>query len=275
MDNITMTNISTEQRNDVIYKILEEFINKNNLIDKQIIKNNSKNNKIAVIIEPRKHRFLEYIIRNVMYFCNKKYNDWNLQVITCKDTSEWLKEKLPNWDYKVTLLPTTNLNQQQYNNLLLSKELWKSIDEENILIFQTDAMMFRDNINDFLQYDFIGANFFDPNDVSLTHGGNNGGFSFRHKSAMLECLDKISPEYVEIYLKSHGKNIKQNLMEDVYYSSACEMINKKLSTIEERKSFSIEDARKETCLTPVGCHRFASPELAHVIMDILKLNNIV
>jgi len=271
----TMINLTTEQRSDIIYDILENFILKNNLIENQSIKNNIKNNKVAVIIEPRKHKFLEYIIRNVMYFCANKNNDWNLHVVTCQETSDWLKTKLPNWDYKISLLPTYNLTQQQYNDLLLSKDFWNSIDEENVLIFQTDSMMFRDNIDDYLHYDFIGANFFDSNDISLTHGGNNGGFSFRHKSAMLDCLDKISPTYVEIYLKSHGKDIKRNLMEDVYFSSACEMINKKLSTIEDRKYFSIEDARKETCMTPVGCHRFASPELAHVILDILKTNNII
>lgn len=152
----------------------------------------------------------------------------------------------------------------------MSQEFWNKIPEENILIFQTDVMMFRESIEEFMQYDFIGANFFDPNSVSLHNGGNNGGFSFRHRSAMLECLQKVSPQHVEQYLKSHGKHIKPALMEDVYFTSACEILGKKMSTIEERKRFSIEDATKEQYLAPLGCHRFSSDQLCHVIIEIVK-----
>lgn len=267
--------ISITERTEFLYNVLERFIINNNLFETQVVNNNPNNNKVAVIIEPRKHKFFEYVVRNIMYFCSKKNNDWNLQIVTCQETSDWIKEKFPNWNYKTTILPVNNLNQHQYNDLLLSTDFWNGINEENILIFQTDTMMFRDNIDDFLEYDFIGANFFNPNDVSLTHGGNNGGFSLRHKSAMLECLHKVSRYDVILYLKSHGKqNVNDNLMEDVYFTSACEMIGKKLSTIEDRQYFSVEDARIDTCLIPVGCHRIYSNELAHTLLDILKTNNI-
>ena len=271
-----LSTISIPERTEFLYNVFERFIINNNLFETQIVTNNPNNNKVAVIIEPRKHKFFEYVLRNIMYFCSKKNNDWNLHIVTCQETSNWLKEKFPNWNYRTTILPVDNLDQYQYNGLLFSKDFWNSINEENILIFQTDTMMFRDNIDDFLEYDFIGANFFDPNDVSLTHGGNNGGFSFRHKSAMLECLDKVSKSNVISYLKSHGKQrVKDNLMEDVYFTSACEMICKKLSTIEDRQYFSVEDARIDTCLIPVGCHRLYSNELAYTLLDILKTNNIL
>jgi len=268
--------ISIPERSEFLYNVLEKFIINNNLFETQVVNNNPNNNKVAVIIEPRKHKFFEYVLRNIMYFCLKKNNDWNLQIVTCQETSDWLKEKFPNWNYKTIILPVNNLNQDQYNNLLLSKDFWNTINEENILIFQTDTMMFRDNIDDFLEYDFIGANFFDPNDVSATHGGNNGGFSFRHKSAMLDCLDKISNYDVVLYLKSLGrKYVKENVMEDVYFTCACEMIGKKLSTIEDRQYFSVEDARNDKCLTPVGCHRLYSKELSHTLLYILKISNIL
>jgi hypothetical protein len=137
-------------------------------------------------------------------------------------------------------------------------------------VFQTDVLMFRDNIADFTSFDFIGANFFDSNDISLYNGGNNGGFSFRHKSAMLQCIRDVSPIRVEQYLASHGKHIKPCLMEDVYFTSACEILGKKMSTVEERKKFSVEDCTKEFYLEPLGCHRFASPQLCHVLLAIIS-----
>jgi hypothetical protein len=205
-----------------------------------------------------------------MYFTNlEQPGTWNLHVVTCRDTYEWLKTLFPRWNFKATILPYTNLTQQQYNSLLMDPMFWKEIDQENVLIFQTDVIMFRGNIGEFTHYDFIGANFFDVNDVSFKYGGNNGGFSFRHRSAMLECIENVSPMYVEQYLASHGKQMKPALMEDVYFTSACEIIGKKMSTFADRKFFSIEDGTKEYYATPVGCHKFASPQLAHCLLDLL------
>jgi hypothetical protein len=205
-----------------------------------------------------------------MYFLNKNDHKWNLHVVTCSETRDWLTQMFPKWNIQFTILNESNLNQHQYNNLIMSEHLWNGINEENVLVFQTDTMMFRSNIEDFMQYDFIGANFFDPNDASLHHGGNNGGFSFRHKSAMVECINKVSPSDVQRYLVSNGRQIKHSLMEDVYFTNACEILGKTMSTIEERKTFSIEDATQEYYLTPIGCHRFASGQLSGMIFDLMK-----
>ena len=269
-----MENLTVAERNVFIHNLLQNMIDKEDLRNTQQIINKADNNKVAVIIEPRRHEFLEKVVRNVMYFLPK--DEWNLHIITYQDNIEWVKSLFPNWEVTITSINSSNLNLYQYTDLLRSKDLWNIINEENVLIFQTDVMMFHSNINDFLEYDFIGANYFDENDISKNYGGNNGGFSFRHKSAMLDCLDKISNYDVVLYLKSLGrKYVKENVMEDVYFTCACEMIGKKLSTIEDRQYFSVEDSRNDKCLTPVGCHRLYSKELSHTLLDILKTNNLI
>jgi hypothetical protein len=63
---------------------------------------------------------------------------------------------------------------------------------EKILIYQEDSIIFKDNINQFLEYDFIGAPFLkSSNDTPNCVG--NGGLSLRTKSKMIEVIDKFSP----------------------------------------------------------------------------------
>jgi hypothetical protein len=59
------------------------------------------------------------------------------------------------------------------------------IDEENVLIFQTDSGIIGKNIEDFYEYDYIGS----PLKAEAEYV-YNGGLSFRHKSVMLDILTK-------------------------------------------------------------------------------------
>lgn len=263
-----MEQLSVSDRNVFIHKLFKNMIEIEDLRSKQCIINKSENNKVAVIIEPRKHEFLEEVVRNVMYFLPN--GEWNLHIVTYSDNIEWVQSLFPNWQFKITSLDVPNLNLIQYTELLTSKQFWNLIDEENILIFQTDVMLFHSNINDFLEYDFIGANFFDEDDISKDNGGNNGGFSFRHKSAMLECIEKVSVLKVQQYQQSLNKRVKYHICEDVYFTIACEILGKRMCQVNERKKFSIEDGRKESYLKPLGCHRFASCEFAYILNDVLN-----
>ena len=84
--------------------------------------------------------------------------------------------------------------------MLLSEFLWKeTIQCENVLVTQTDALIFCHGIEDFFDYDFVGSSIYAANNPSRywrvmhafndTSVGGNGGFSFRKKSAMVKALD--------------------------------------------------------------------------------------
>ena len=268
-----MENLSIPERNVFLHKLFQNMIKDEDLQNRQIIINNSNNNKVAVIIEPRRHEFMEEVVRNVMYMLPQ--NEWNLHIITYKDNVEWLVNLFKNWRFQITALDVPNLDLNQYSNLLMSEQFWNNINEENVLIFQTDVMIFNSNIDDFIHYDFIGANYFDTNDASIYNGGNNGGFSFRHKSAMIECIQKLSIDAVNNYRVQNGKIINKYITEDIYFTVACEILSKKMCPVDQRVRFSIEDGRKEFYSKPIGCHRFNSTEFAPIIIALIKETKLV
>jgi hypothetical protein len=257
------------QRSEYFHRFFQNMIQIEDLQNTQFVINNTQNTKVAVIVEPRKHEFFEEVIRNVMFILPK---DWNLHIITHKDHKEWVESLFPNWQIKISTIEKPNFTVDDYNQFLMTESFWTNIDEENILIFQTDVMLFNDNIDDFIQYDFIGANYFDVNHTSVNNGGNNGGFSFRHKTAMIDCIQKLSQRDIHNYLLSNNKGIYGLIPEDIYFSNSCEILNKKLCPVSERSKFSIEDANKEPFIyfKPIGCHRFMFHDLSKIIMQILE-----
>jgi hypothetical protein len=62
--------------------------------------------------------------------------------------------------------------------LLKSIEFWELVEGEIILNFQIDSLLLRDNIEEFLYYDFIGAPWSKPKEGKFV---GNGGLSIRNK----------------------------------------------------------------------------------------------
>jgi hypothetical protein len=118
-----------------------------------------------------------------------------------------------------------------YNELLTSHAFWDKIDEENILIIQHDTNILRFGIEEFYQYDYVGAPW-----KFQQHGGN-GGLSFRKKSTMLECIEKVP------------YNGTDN--EDVYFSNTLKLLGKNLAPREVCEKFSCETIFK---LGTLGYH---------------------
>lgn len=103
---------------------------------------------------------------------------------------------------RITFSAAPNITKypEEYNRLLLSTDLWKSIKGEHLLIFQTDTVLCRASphaVDDFLQYDYVGAPW-----ASAPHlPCGNGGLSLRTKSKALQVLgveprDETVPEDV-------------------------------------------------------------------------------
>jgi len=109
---------------------------------------------------------------------------------------------------------------EDYNTLMTSRKFWESIQEENILIIQHDSALLRTGIEKFYKWDYIGAVWdFEP------YVGN-GGFSFRHKSAMIKILDSMPYDGIT--------------NEDIYFAKGCKELGLKLAPIKEANKFSCE-----------------------------------
>ena len=243
----------------------------------QVHSNSSERNCCVVIVEPRKHKFLELVVRNAMHFLRE--GTWNLTIFCGSNNEEYVRNLLPAWKYRVVNLGIDNMTADEHNLLLRQKSFWQAIPEEHILITQTDACMLRDGIEKFLYFDFIGAFTLNPYEQApLTNAvsvGFNGGFSLRQKSTMLECLQRVSLKDIDNYRKQLGKATLPSIVynnghvaEDVYFVHACVMLNKKLPSVSDACKFSTEAICTLDCIGMHACfHKkfFAFEQLKEMV----------
>jgi hypothetical protein len=201
-----------------------EYYSKLNII----INNNQNNNNVAIIVEPRKHKYLLGVIKNVMTNLDES---WNLHIFGSDNNEEYIKNNILG-NFKFTNLQINDLNNTSYSLLFQSLPFWENIAEENILIFQTDSFINNSKYKIPFEYGFIGATYnygiLNNNkyiDVICPLGYEyslNGGFSFRHKSLMIECIKNISINDIIKYRQLNNLNIdvfinKYILNEDVFF----------------------------------------------------------
>lgn len=176
----------------------------------------------AVLIEFRPLINLEFVIKNCMIKLGDKFcytvicGHQNYQLM--KSINLRLKGKLNIIKYDVY-----NITFDEYNNLLYSKEFWESLDGEKILIYQEDSCIFKTNIMEFKDFDFIGAPW-PKRQAENPHNVGNGGLSLRTKSKILQVINtSIDIEKIRIskntyeYMKNTGL---KNIPEDIYYCNS-------------------------------------------------------
>jgi hypothetical protein len=193
----------------------------------------------AIIVEPRKHKALEYVLNN---FLTNLSSEWDIIVFHGSQNIEFVEHiiaRLNTTRISLINLGVRNLTPASYSKLLVSADFYKYIPTETFLIFQTDTLIFKQNkhkINDFLHYDYVGAPWTDPilKMWRVSHGGN-GGLSLRKKSKMLEIIE--TKPY-------------RGQPEDVYFCTST--IPLKIPTINDAKNFSVELLMHATSF---GCHK--------------------
>jgi hypothetical protein len=190
-------------------------------------KSNKSDIATAIIIEPRKHRALSFVVRNVL---ENLTQNWNVQI--CHGTlnkefvEEILEKELPEFLPRITLknLGVENLpTPKSYSEILLSRKFTEEIPTETFLIFQTDSMINPNQkhlLDKFLDYDYVGA--------PWKHGGvGNGGFSLRKRSKMLAILNSV--------------NVNPKIdHEDILFSMGSARVKPYKPLFEQAKEFSVE-----------------------------------
>lgn len=173
----------------------------------------------TVIIEYRIFPHLEFLIRNMII---KTGSEWSHTIVCGMLNYEfcvYLVNKI-GVDIKIIKTDLDDLNQSSYSILLANKEFWSHFNGEKILIYQEDTCLFRDNIKEFLEWDYIGASW--PNQQNdNANGVGNGGFSLRTKQCMLDVIDKISLEDTKFNSSTINYMNATNMTigpEDVYFS---------------------------------------------------------
>jgi hypothetical protein len=195
----------------------------------------------AVLIEFRCLPHLEFLIRNAIY---KIGENWCQTIVCGLNNYEFILNIVNNINRDIKVIKTDyyNVTQNEYSNMLMTREFWDLFSGEKILIYQEDTCIFKSNIADFLEWDYIGAPW--PKKYKINnHSVGNGGFSLRSKSVMIECckystIKLIIPTKVEEYIK---ENNLDNIPEDVYFTTTMELYSiGKIADYESALKFSVE-----------------------------------
>jgi hypothetical protein len=214
-------------------------------------RNSTGNTRCAIIVETRPTFFLPKVIRNVMYFLGE---GWNLHMLGSPECLRHVGESLPGWRFSmIELSRRRRFTIETYNRILSSPKLWSALAEEKVLVFQADSLLTGSNIEDFAQYDYVGA----PCGSFDEHYIANGGLSLRSRQTMLECVQR------------HERRPEEP--EDIYFTRAVRHQGGKMPDFNTATLFSVESIYTGH---PVGVHGtdkfFHSPEVAERITRAVR-----
>ena len=182
----------------------------------------------ACIVETRTTIDLQKIIDEHMEMLP---SEWGLAAFTSASNIEKIQHIYP--DGHVLPISRKSFGINEYNRLLASKEFWYNMPFDKVLIFQHDSKLLRKGIEEFLEWDYIGAPW------PFQERGGNGGLSLRSKDAMLKVIERFP-----YYPSQHGN-------EDCYFSNLVEAAGGKLAPRDVCERFSCETVFK---LGTLGYH---------------------
>jgi hypothetical protein len=186
---------------------------------------------------------LKYVCDN---FDKNMCKSWDMYVFHGASAGEYAKRAVSEIQgRRVHLIPleTDNLDADGYNKLFKSIDFWDQVKAENILVFQTDAVLCpasKYRIRDFMKYDYIGCGSYNgaignKKEVwgKTDSKGNSfygvGGLSFRKNSFQKQCIRKYP-------------NIAENYPEDVFFSNCVENSPNKPESATVLANFCTQDS---------------------------------
>lgn len=131
----------------------------------------------------------------------------------------------------------------EYNSVLTTPSFWRACRFDRVLIFQHDSRLLRHGIENFMQWDYIGA------PIKHMPGYMNGGLSIRNPKLMYQIC-KLFPY--------GGMSVDGN--EDIYFVKHLREAGALLPNAEQAEAFSIETTFRTGS---IGCHaieKYLTPE---------------
>ena len=217
---------------------------------------NTENNSFyeTFLIEFRKLPHIEFLIKNTLI----KLPNWKHTVICGNLNYDFIKQITNNLDINIIKLNIDNLTTGQYSRLLMTQDFWNNFSGKKLLLYQEDTYLFNtDKIQDFLEYDYVGASWPINQDDNL-YGVGNGGFSLRDKDKMIECIKRVDP-HKDIKLGNSTINFMRNsnndyIPEDVFFSKS--MIDFNIGKVARRDIANRFSQETQNCKETVGGHNF-------------------
>ena len=150
-----------------------------------------KSDRFATFIDFKRSPYTEFALRNVMCFLGE---DWGLQIFVPPKMAPWVGRIVKDWKYvhiNTLRVGSYGTGQDLLNGRLREPGLWRTMRGEWQLIFNADSMLCCKNLDEYLQYDYVGAPW--PDDViSPWCRVGSGGLSLRRRRAMLDVCERCN-----------------------------------------------------------------------------------
>jgi len=206
----------------------------------------------AIIVEPRIHKALSFVLKN---FTDNLNEDWNFIIYHGTQNEKMVKSIISTFSEsiksRITLvnLKVKNISVAEYSTMFFCPTFYDNIPTETFLIFQTDSIILKENkdkIYDFMKYDYVGAPWPKSLDILGKMQVGNGGLSLRKKSKMVELLQYKERGIANGYF---GKYIAEDQFFCGYYVPE---VNVYKPIFIKAKDFSVESFFYKT---PFGIHK--------------------
>lgn len=209
----------------------------------------------SVLIEYGCLPHLEFLIRNTII---KLGEQWSHTIICGNLNYDFIVNICSLISSKIKIIRTDydNLLPSDYSKLLISLDFWNLLHGEKILIYQADSIIFKNNISDYLKWDYICAPWPKENNHNNI-GVGNGSLSLRTKKIMVEIINRINLEKTIFnsstidYIKNSGSFFH---CEDVYFSKNMEDLG--IGLLADRKSASDFSTESIVNINSFGGHNF-------------------
>lgn len=197
-----------------------------------------KTDYVAVLIEPRPHKHLEYVIRNIRHFLGP---GWGLYIVGSRSNREVLLKIVEGMtNAQLEFLDVDNLSREEFRDLRKSFSYWHRLPGKKLLCFETDTLLCRSGVFEFTDYDWVGAPWKKGFAISDVVRVGNGGLSIRSRQAMMDMCARGKPRVIpseDSYFSLH-----LHLHKDEY----------KIPSVDVAKQFSVETLYYPT---PLGIHK--------------------
>lgn len=266
-------------------------------------------NRAVVLVEPRSHPALEFVIRNLRFFLPT----WKIVLVHGTANEKFLKGLVSSiqGSFEFVNCGVDDLPPPAYNTLFTRPQFWTTIHEEWVLVAQTDTMLMRQAEAELetliaKEIRFVGApwNFScgvcgGPLDGGCGHMIDqavvatlapdmvgNGGLSLRHVPSMLKVLDHYhldAPAVKDLVTKwgptpASAKGLKGTTNEDVFFCKAFSLMNFRIADRATGLAFAIEQIPpfewKSEGTLALGAHKpwaYLSDRLVKAMFDRVSL----
>ena len=216
---------------------------------------------IICLIEFRKQPEIEWVMNAVLRVY--KPCEIGIAIVHGTQNADYVHSLFDTWKNVMFIQETfANVDRGTYSALLKRPEFYERfIDFSHILIYQTDALIYRKISDQYFQYDYIGAPWTQSNQCAKTCAGN-GGFSLRNVRTMIRVCEPF---------RKTPFNLIHRGNEDIFFCNTNMNFPKEING-ELHLAFAVERVFYDK---PIGSHQLHLCPMSHQVWSKFAKENIV